>query len=412
MTELITGVDLVEWQLKVASGQELPIKDQNLIPCIGNAMEARIYAENPAKDFLPVTGHVWHHSTPAPSNVGEGEIRVDTGLEAGRDISVYYDPMVAKLIVHGNNREEARSNLIESLKKYHVAGLETNIPFLIKCAQHPVFAEAGAINTGFLEDYADDIRLDGNIDPMEQAICALVATLSLEDRSSTDNINTKRNVSPWSNFSGSWRMGSRLHRSLKPLDSDESNNLSPEIICDCNHDGSFDVSIYSGESIEKYPNVKAFFLDDGKLEIIMDGSIRKSYYAVSKVDTVSGTIQVNTWSNDHSNNDSGGVSMTFEHPLFSMKGRTSSGPGGGTDRQNVTAPMTGKITRICVEEGDHVDESDSIIIMEAMKMEHAITAKMSGSLWKLNCNVGDVVEDSQLLAVLNDDLDGSRKVAS
>jgi len=412
VTEIISGIDLVEWQLKISSGLELPIKQQRLVPCIGNAMEARIYAENPAKDFLPVTGNVWHHRPPVPSNLGGNDVRVDTGLEAGKDISVYYDPMVSKLIVHGDTREEARKKLIENLQNYLIAGVPSNIPFLIKCAQHPVFVEAGAINTGFLEEYADDVKLEGGIEPIEQAVCALVASLALEDRPSTDNFNTKRKVGPWSNFAGSWRMSSRLRRLLKPLNRDHTDDVSPEINCFCNHDGSFDISICKDEGSNKYA-LRGSFGDDDKLEIMLDGSTKKSYTAVSKIDIVAGTVQVNIWPNDLSCLETGAVSMVFEHPLYSMKGRASSStlPHRGKDRQQVTAPMTGKITRINFKEGEKVDKSDAIIIMEAMKMEHAITASMSGLLSKLNCSVGDVVEDSQVLAILGEEIDDS-KIAS
>jgi 3-methylcrotonyl-CoA carboxylase alpha subunit len=410
VTEMITGQDLVEWQLKVASGFELPIKDQSRIPCIGNSMEARIYAENPAKDFLPVTGNVWHHRGPVPSNLGGDEVRVDTGLEAGRDISVYYDPMVSKLIVHGKNREEARKKLIESLQNYQIAGVPSNIPFLLKCAQHPVFAEAGATNTGFLEDHADDVKLELGIAPMDQAVCALVAALALEDRESTDTADTKRRFSPWSNLSGSFRIGSKLKKLLKPL-GDETAGFLQGINCTSNHDGSFEISVYQNEDIEKF-TVRGSFENDDKLEIVIDGAVKRLYTAVSKIDLSAGTIDVNIWPKDLLTHESeGAVSMVFEHPLYSLKSRPSSTLLNGEGRQEVTAPMTGKVTRINFGEGDQVDESDVVIVMEAMKMEHAVTANTSGFVSKLNCRVGDVVEDSEVLAILGED-DNEKKIAS
>eukprot|EP00979_Chaetoceros_neogracilis_P000241 scaffold71_cov265-Chaetoceros_neogracile.AAC.42 len=337
VTEMITEQDLVEWQLRIAAGEELPIKNQDLIPCIGNSMEARIYAENPAKDFLPATGHVWHHHPPFPPNIGGKNVRVDTGLQEGKDISVYYDPMISKLIVHGKDREEARVRLIESLQNYQIAGVPTNIPFLIKCAQHPVFAEAGAINTGFLDDYADDVKAATYTSPMDRAVCGLVASLALEARCATDLSTTQQNIGPWSTSSGSWRLGTRHERVLK-----------------------------IGE--ETFPmTLKASFHTDKTLRVLVNGSEKQEYIAISK------------------NRASSVLAMEGKGSIF------------------VKAPMPGTITRMNFQEGDNVGKSDVILVMEAMKMEHAVTAKMAGIISKLSCEVGDIINDSDVLCVLRED---------
>jgi len=400
VTEMITEQDLVEWQLRIAAGEELPIKDQNMIPCVGNSMEARIYAENPAKDFLPATGHVWHHSPPVPPNVGGKDVRVDTGLDTGKEISVYYDPMVSKLIVHGKDREEARFRLIESLQNYQIAGVPTNIPFLIKCAQHPVFAEAGAINTGFLDDYADDVKVATDVTPLERAVCGVVASLALEARCATDLSTAKQNIGPWSHYSGSWRLGTRHERVLKVEESCVDADIVKII---CNHDGSFDVNSKMGE--ETVPmTLKASFQKDNTLTVLVNGSKKHEYTAISKVGISEGTIEVNLWPTEESSQGTGAIRIVYEHPLYSKKNRASSehsSEGQGSIR--VKAPMPGTITRINFQEGDNVGESDVILVMEAMKMEHAVTATMAGIISKLSCEVGDIINDSDVLCILRED---------
>jgi 3-methylcrotonyl-CoA carboxylase alpha subunit len=400
VTEMITKQDLVEWQLRIAAGEELPIKDQDLIPCIGNSMEARIYTENPAKDFLPATGHVWHHHPPFPPNIGGKNVRVDTGLQEGKDISVYYDPMISKLIVHGKDREEARVRLIESLQNYQIAGVPTNIPFLIKCAQHPVFAEAGAINTGFLDDYADDVKAATYTSPMDRAVCGLVASLALEARCATDLSTTQQNIGPWSTSSGSWRLGTRHERVLKVAEScvDDDN-----VKITCNHDGSFSFDSKIGE--ETFPmTLKASFHTDKTLRVLVNGSEKQEYIAISKVCIIDGKIEVNLWPTEKSQLGINAVRMVFEHPLYSKQNRASSVLAmEGKGSIFVKAPMPGTITRMNFQEGDNVGKSDVILVMEAMKMEHAVTAKMAGIISKLSCEVGDIINDSDVLCVLRED---------
>ncbi|KAA0160548.1 hypothetical protein FNF31_04257 [Cafeteria roenbergensis] len=167
VTELVTGVDLVEWQLRVASGQPLPLRQED-VPLLGHAIEARVYAENPSNNFLPATGVLRHLRSPADAvarplaggdvateGVGaaasplvEG-VRVDTGVREGDEVGIHYDPMVAKLVAHGENREEALHRLIAALRGYRVVGLPNNIPFLVATAGHPAFRRGG-IDVGFL----------------------------------------------------------------------------------------------------------------------------------------------------------------------------------------------------------------------------------------------------------------------
>src|SRR5205085_2993900 len=149
VTEMITGLDLVEWQLRVASGEGLPL-DQDEIPLTGHAIEARIYAEDPARDFLPSIGRIAHLRAPATSL----DVRVDTGVRAGDEITRYYDPMVAKLVVHGEDRAAALRRLTAALADYQIVGVTTNIAFLQRVIAHEAFA-SGRIDTGLVAAHRD-----------------------------------------------------------------------------------------------------------------------------------------------------------------------------------------------------------------------------------------------------------------
>jgi len=426
VTEMITNQDLVEWQLRIAAGEELPIKDQSQIPCIGHAFEARIYSEDPTKDFFPATGKVWHHRPPATPNVGmenDTSTRVDTGIAVGKDISVHYDPMVSKLIVHGDNRDDALKNLVQELKNYQIAGVPSNIPFLIKCAQHPVFRTAGTTNTGFLEEFMDDVRISeckpDSMGAMEKAVCAFVVSLVTEKKvGSTKDVlyqgereNVKAVGGPWS--SGSWRLGPKYQTLLNIRDHEGGSIKYMH-----NDDGASGITIM-GEDGKEGMKINGFLSGENNLSIMVDGVQKKSFTAVYNEDTVAGTITVNVWPSNAASSsstsqfeeDDGAFSMTFDHPSlhahrYRDESKTSLFTASGSGRSyELRAPMPGKIVRINFEEGATVNENDVLIVMEAMKMEHSMTANMQGVLSNINCEVGDIVGDSDALATVTEDMD-------
>ncbi|MGE5567136.1 MAG: biotin carboxylase N-terminal domain-containing protein [Parcubacteria group bacterium] len=182
VTEAVTGQDLVEWQLRVASGEPLPLT-QDQITLTGHAMEARLYAENPATGFLPSTGPLDHFVLP------DG-IRVDSAVEEGDEVTAFYDPMIAKLIAHADSREAAAAELAQACAEVEVWPVKTNAAFLARCAAHPDFV-AGAVDTGFIDERLE--TLTGSGEPSEQAIEAAAAALNLSDED---------DASPWSSAEG------------------------------------------------------------------------------------------------------------------------------------------------------------------------------------------------------------------
>ncbi len=403
VTEMITQQDLVEWQLRIAAGEELPIKDQDMIPCHGHSMEARIYAENPLKDFLPVTGKVWHHRPPAEPNTGGNDVRVDTCIETGKDITVYYDPMISKLIVHGEDREACRQIFVNALKRYQVAGIPSNIPFLINCAQHEVFAKHGALNTGFLENFGNDVKINKQIlRPLEQAVCAFALALKIENRITVD-AKKKSHVGPWSNWSGSRRIGGESGRLQRLFEAKyDGDDVLPKIKCISNHDGSFDITSESTDDNEII-KIDGTFDMSNTLNVTVDGAKKKSFTSILNEDIDADTVTVSVWSNDiHQDETDFAFEMTFKHPLpIQSNSRRNAGKISGDKAVfSMQAPMPGKVIRINANEGDHVDQNEPVIVLEAMKMEHIIHAPTKGKLENVHCTVGDIVADGECLATL------------
>jgi 3-methylcrotonyl-CoA carboxylase alpha subunit len=403
ISELITGIDLVEWQLRIASGEELPILNQADIPCRGHAFEARVYAENPARNFMPATGNVWHHNPPVAMNTGasaEG-VRVDTGIQPGQDISVYYDPMISKLIVHGETREAALNKLIDSLKGYQIAGVPTNIEFLVKCADHATFRKAGAIHTGFLEDHADDVQVKEYAlpRPIAQAVGAFTSMLYLEKRFGVSGEQAMSTSSPWSSLSGSWRMGGKSGRARRILKLEHGGDVE----CVSNRDGSFDIRAAGEEEDGEWFHVTGSVDGDSNMHVVVNKTQRIALKTVLKAED--GVIRVRMWPERL---DDFFWSMDFKNPLepaASEAGLAASGDG------FVKAPMPGRITRVNATVGDTVERGAVVMVMEAMKMEHAIKAPRDGILSEIRYKANDLVDDGAVLLVLESEDDEETKVA-
>jgi len=440
ITELITGIDLVEWQLRIAAGEELPIKSQDDIPSRGHAFEARIYAENPARNFFPATGQVWHHAPPANDDDDDGVVRVDTGLRAGQEISVYYDPMISKLIVHAPDRPRALHKLIRALKSYQIAGVPTNIDFLIQCAQHPTFARAGAINTGFLDDYGEDIQLKDTIStvpPLGQVAGTLAVLLWMENRigiasaaaSAVEGGLAGRNRTPWSSHWGSWRMGGAAGRARRVLHMQDGRPVT----CTSHRDGSFDVSWNNDNTLKdeeeedgkredkaeerKEEEVVSYHVDgsmnaDGVMEIVINGTQRIKLTTVLHEDREHGLLRVRMWPRDLPHDYFWAVDAVNPFsPLAAAVVDPHHHTGGGAEGF-VQSPMPGKIARVQFAVGDAVRVGDVVVVMEAMKMEHACASPRAGIVTELRCAVGDVVDDGAVLFVVQDADDSEQKAAA
>jgi len=362
VTEAITGQDLVEWQLRVASGEPLPLTQEQLT-ITGHAIEVRVYAEDPNRDFLPSIGTLTHLRPPV-----EGpHVRVDTGVRAGDTISIHYDPMIAKLIVWDRDRASAAQRLSEALAEYEVVGVTTNLSFLKTLADHPAF-RAAELDTGFIGRYGDD--LFPPVGPAPRLALAAAAFRVLRDRQAAVTASAALSHdrhSPW-NLAHAWRL---------------------------NGDGYQDLVLLDGEvqvSVRAHPHLGGFRLDlpDGPALVMGDDETLTLDGVKRRVTLVriGDELTVMLGGANHR--------MTIVDPLKPARSEAA-----GVGR--LTAPMPGKITQVLVAAGDTVKRGAPLLVVEAMKMEHTITAPIDGMIDRVRYAVGDLVEDgAELIAFVDE----------
>ncbi|HEV2611422.1 MAG TPA: acetyl/propionyl/methylcrotonyl-CoA carboxylase subunit alpha [Noviherbaspirillum sp.] len=369
VTEMITGLDLVEWQLRVAAGQPLPKKQEELA-IRGHALEARIYAENPEKGFLPSIGALRHLHTPeaVAFMLGQGEsaitpaaIRIDSGVREGDTISPFYDPMIAKLIVWGDDRAEALAHMSQALSEYRIVGLSSNVAFLKRLVESPAFSQAD-LDTGLIERNHD--VLFPKAMPVTIDVVSLAAAFLL---TSEQNVGAAAN-DPWADTTG-WRMNGTL---LRRLDfSDESHAYPADI--------GYRETGWSVQLGERTAVMTLIERHGAQLVIKVDGA------------TVRGTV---VRDGEAFHVFTGGMHhvLAYSDPLAHAGEAEAEGG-------RLTAPMPGKIVAVLAEKGKTVEKGAPLLIMEAMKMEHTIAAPADGMVEDLLYAVGDqVAEGAQLLA--------------
>jgi 3-methylcrotonyl-CoA carboxylase alpha subunit len=364
VTEMITGLDLVEWQLRVAAGEELDDSVKAAVPR-GHAIEARIYAEDPARGFRPSTGKLIHLYAPAESD----HVRVDTGVRVGDEISIHYDPMIAKLIVRDRDRAAAIARLRGALRDYEIAGVTTNLSFLAIIAAHPAF-EAGGLDTGFLARHAAELSPPAQ--PASRAVLAAAAWRVLSDQRRDVQARAASSGDPWSPWNDltSWRMNGTGYQDLLFQDGDVHLTLRVYV----RQDGSFRVDFPAcpGEAGpgEVTPNAHFLMLDGVKLRA-----------------TVLRSGEDLTIINDGINHH-----LKLRDPL-ALVGIEEESAG------RLTAPMPGRIVQVMIEKGSQVDRGAPLLVLEAMKMEYTITAPAAGTIAEVRCAPGDVVsEGAELIA--------------
>ncbi len=364
VTEMISGQDLVEWQFRVASGETLPM-EQSELRINGHAFEARIYAENPAKDFLPATGRLRYLQTPEQGPC----VRVDTGVEQGDEVSVHYDPMIAKLIVWGEDRASALHKLRAALADYRIVGVTTNLEFLSTLCALPAFANA-ELDTGFIEKH--EVELFPAAEALPEDILAIAALYELlSERRQIQQRLARSNdpYSPWGSTTG-WRMNQDSFHQLHWATESEQGSVVSHY-----RQGAFLLELPGGDCL-----VSGEILEDG--DLLADLSGRRFQVAVIKHGQELTILhQGRSWQ----------IELT-DPRLEALEGE---GAGG-----SLVAPMTGNVIAINVAEGDVVKQGDAVMIVEAMKMEHTITAPTDGTVKEIRFAVGDQVEDGEPLLVI------------
>jgi 3-methylcrotonyl-CoA carboxylase alpha subunit len=357
VTEMITGLDLVEWQLRVASGEPLPLAQEQL-QIRGHALEARIYAEDPAKGFLPSTGKLLHLAPPA-----EGlHVRVDTGVEEGDEISPFYDPMIAKLIVWDETREQALARMLQALADYRVVGVANNIEFLSRLTNCPAFAGAD-LDTGLIEREKTYLFPEGEQPPAEVFLVAALGELLREAARAEGEARRGTDPgSPWHARDG-WRLNATASRELLF-------RLGETQTC---------VTVaYRGDrytlSVDGRRTEARGRLDPrGSMRVEFDGT-RMDATVIVAGEKRHVFLHGRTWQ------------LANVDPLH------HAGEGGGAEG-GLLAPMPGKVIALLAEAGSKVEKGTPLLILEAMKMEHTITAPAPGTLKAFRFAVGDQVGD-------------------
>lgn len=353
VTEMITGQDLVEWQLRIAYGEALPLA-QNDISINGHAFEARLYAEDPAKDFMPQTGLIHHFSYPNQDQY----MRVDTGIEAGDSVSIHYDPMVAKLATWGEDRVKAMQNMTELLRRTYMSGMPSNQEFIANVFDHDIFINA-VIDTGFIARYEQDLIPEtyARAAETEIAFAALFYLLGLGCQSSAAN--------PW-NAHDNWRIGnSTIQRSLSLV----NKGSMIAVLATCN-----------GESlnIEGVGKIELLSYRDDVLKALING-----------VESSAVVLPYNQ-----------GITIFFNRRVVDL-GLFTLELGGDTIDANggrIVAPMPGAIVQVVVEVGTYVDKGQPLLVMDSMKVETTIAANFDGTVKEIYIGPGDQVQEGTLLA--------------
>ncbi len=366
VTEMITGLDLVEWQLRVAAGQALPLS-QAEIALDGHAIEVRVYAEDPWRGFLPATGRLTHLRPPEPS----GQIRVDTGVRAGDEIGIHYDPMIAKLIVHGGDRADAVHRLGAALDRYQVAGVTTNLAFLRRLAGHPAFA-AAEIDTGFIERHGDVL-----LAPLPAAgdralaLAGIAVLLRRAEAARRAAATSGDPTSPWHRVDG-WRLNGAGHDLLRFADAA----------------ATADVAVgYAGDGFElKLPG--GAMSARGELLASRSGSIDlRASLAGAQCDA---TV---VWQGPVRQGEA--LTLFADGDSWSLVLVDSAGRGDDDDLAppHLAAPMPGRIVQLLVAAGVPVERGQPLLLLEAMKMEHVVKAPAGGIVRAFRYEAGDLVEE-------------------
>ena len=367
VTEMITGFDLVEWQLRVAAGEPLPVSQDDVV-ARGHAIEARLYAEDPAAGFLPSTGRLLQLAFPEDA---EG-IRIDSGVRPGDSVSIHYDPMIAKVIAWGADRATALSRLQRALARTEVAGVVTNIGFLQAVLSHTRFA-AGVVDTAFIDQQrATLVAADEDVPAFVLAAAALAEIGWRRADAEAAAVASSDPHSPWRLTNG-WRLNAETHSDLTFLNGEEA----LEVKVFYGREG-LRLALPDGEV-----SAAAALAADGSLALRLGDvsfSARVLRQGLERWVIVEGASYL----------------LTLEDVL-----RGVASEAGASGR--IVAPMPGKVTAVLVEEGEAVEAGVPLLRLEAMKMEHTLTAPHGGIVELLNCVAGDMVEEGAELAVVSND---------
>ncbi|MGY3040610.1 3-methylcrotonyl-CoA carboxylase alpha subunit [Rhodanobacter sp. TND4EL1] len=359
VTELTHGVDLVEWQLRIAEGEPLPLS-QDQVVSRGHAIEVRVYAEDPDQNFLPGSGKLLTLRLPAPSD----HVRLDGGVIEGDTVTIFYDPMIAKLIVYDETRAQALQRLREALAASEIIGPKSNIGFLERLVRHPAVVE-GHIDTGYLDRHLEEF-LVGDVPPTDNVLFAAATAMLLGDESHVASAAADPH-SPWAS-ADAWRIGHAGKRIVALTWREQRFEIEAR-----GHAG--DYQLHHGETA---CDVRGAKLLEHDLSARFDGESRR--------------VPLHSDATHVLLHDANGQRYSFARATaFAWE---SSDAAGGNQ---VIAPMPGRIVLVKARAGDTVEQGQELLVMEAMKMELALKAPRAGTIESMNATQGEFVEADAVL---------------
>ncbi len=360
VTEMVTGVDLVNWQINIAGGQTLPLT-QSDIQLQGHSFEARIYAEDPANDFIPCSGTIEALHTPLNSEF----VRIDTGIAQGDEISPFYDPMIAKLIVHDDNREQALSRLQHSLEQFHLAGFSTNIGFLHNLASHPTFKQ-GAPSTHFIAEQGDSlVAVNESLLQASQLIGAFAYLESL-----TNTQNAQSSASPWQQLTG-FTLNSPQAIKVPFADLQLSAIKT-----------TAGYSITHNEHVFKLQGT----LNNNLCTVFINGEKHSAHVTTVGNSTAGNIVTVMNKALQTK------LEPVDKHYISSHE----------SEALPLAAPLNGTVVKHLIDIGSTITKGDAVVIIEAMKMEYTLNAPHDGILKSYCFGEGELVTHGALLAIVED----------
>jgi 3-methylcrotonyl-CoA carboxylase alpha subunit len=363
VTEAVTGLDLVEWQFRVAAGEALPLCQQQISPH-GHAIEARLYAEDPERGFLPQTGTLHDLRLPPPEFA-----RVDSGVRQGDQVTPFYDPMIAKIIAYGEDRAAALMRLQRALAETAVLGVATNRDFLARLAADPELASA-AIDTGFIERHRERLLPPRQPAPDEVLAAAALARLRVREAAAkTAATSSGDPFSPWARIDG-WRLNGRTHQGIVLQDGAENRKVAATAQA-----GAWALQIGDRAFVANGEPAA-----DDSLRVVLEGA----HSSIRVLDCGRETLVF-----------SGRESWRFIE-LDPLVGAAGHDPTAG----RLTAPMPGRVTQLMVGPGSEVRRGQPLMTIEAMKMEHTVTAPADGVIEAVRFAIGDQVEEGVELITL------------
>ena len=366
VTEAVTGLDLVEWQLHVAAGEALPLQ-QEQVPLRGHAIEARLYAEDAARDFLPASGLLKRLVFP-----GEQDgLRVDAGVAEGDAVTPHYDPMIAKIIAWGPDRAAALRRLRCGLDELRVGGCVTNLDFLGRVLRHEDF-KAGEVDTGFIQRERAALSQESGAGDKALAALALAELAARRQEAAGLAQRSGDPHSPWFTGEG-WRLNAETQSRLRFLEGGNQH----EVTVHFDRGGGLSLTLPGGTLAARYDEKGAgefaFQLGDGRFDacVLADGQERLVFL------------------------DGAVLRFALDDPQARADGATAAAG-------SLAAPMPAKVTALLANAGDTVNAGQALVVLEAMKMEHTLRAPKEGRVAAIHYTIGDLVEEGSELLSLED----------